>query len=46
LPVVLRALVAHVPDARVVIMPGTTHFMFGQDPEAFCAAVLGFLAAP
>jgi pimeloyl-ACP methyl ester carboxylesterase len=46
LPVVLRALAAHVPDARVVIMPGTTHFMFGQDPEGFCAAVLDFLAAP
>ncbi len=45
LPVVLRALAAHVPDARVVIMPDTTHFMFGQDPGGFCAAVLDFLAA-
>ena len=37
LPVVLRALAAHVPDARTVIMPGTTHFMFGQAPQGFCA---------
>ena len=46
LPVVLRALAAHVPDARTVIMPGTTHFMFGQAPQGFCAAVMDFLAAP
>jgi pimeloyl-ACP methyl ester carboxylesterase len=45
LPVVLCALVAHVPEARTVVMPRTTHFMFGQDPEGFCAAVLDFLAA-
>jgi pimeloyl-ACP methyl ester carboxylesterase len=45
LPVVLRALAAHVADARVAILPNATHFMFGQDPGGFCAAVLGFLAA-
>jgi pimeloyl-ACP methyl ester carboxylesterase len=45
LPVVLRALAAHVPDARVAILPDTTHFMFGQDPGGFCAAVMDFLAA-
>jgi pimeloyl-ACP methyl ester carboxylesterase len=44
--IVLRALAAHVPDARVVIMPGTTHFMFGQDPQGFCGAVTDFLTAP
>jgi pimeloyl-ACP methyl ester carboxylesterase len=46
LPVVLRALAAHVPEARTVIMPGTTHFMFGQNPQGFCTAVMDFLAAP
>ena len=45
-PAVLRALAAHVPDARVVIMPDTTHFMFGQDPGGYCAAVMDFLAPP
>jgi pimeloyl-ACP methyl ester carboxylesterase len=45
LPVVLRALAAHVSNARVVVLPDTTHFMFGQDPGGFCAAVLDFLAA-
>ena len=46
LPVVLRALAAHVPEARTVIMPSTTHFMFGQNPQGFCTAVMDFLAAP
>jgi pimeloyl-ACP methyl ester carboxylesterase len=46
LPMVLRAMAAHVAGARVVIMPDTTHFMFGQDPGGFCAAVTEFLAAP
>ena len=34
LPVVLRALAAHVPGARVEMIPNATHFMFGQDPAA------------
>ena len=34
LPVVLRALAAYVPGARVEIIPNATHFMFGQDPIA------------
>ena len=45
LPVVLRALAAHIPGARVEIIPKATHFMFGQDPTRFCAVVLAFLAA-
>jgi pimeloyl-ACP methyl ester carboxylesterase len=45
LPVVLRALSAHVPGAQVAIIPNTAHFMFGQDPVRFCDTVLGFLAA-
>jgi pimeloyl-ACP methyl ester carboxylesterase len=44
LPVVLRALAAHVPGARVEMIPHATHFMFGQDPVRFCAAVSAFLA--
>lgn len=44
LPVVLRALAAHVPGARMEIIPHTTHVMFEQDPVRFCDIVLGFLA--
>jgi pimeloyl-ACP methyl ester carboxylesterase len=44
LPGVLRALAASVPDARVEMIPGATHFMFEQDPARFCAAVTKFLA--
>lgn len=43
LPVVLRALAAHVKNARIVTIPGTTHFMFEQDPIAYNRAVLEFL---
>jgi pimeloyl-ACP methyl ester carboxylesterase len=46
LPVVLRALAAHVAGSRVAILPGTTHLMFEQAPEGFSAAVTAFLAAP
>jgi pimeloyl-ACP methyl ester carboxylesterase len=45
LPVVLRALAAHVPDARVEMIAGARHFMFEDDPQRFCAAVLAFLDA-
>jgi esterase len=44
LPVVLRALAAHIPGARVEIIPNAAHFMFGQDPLRFCRAVTAFLA--
>jgi len=40
---VLRALAAHVPGARVEIIPGAGHFMFEDDPVRFCAAVIEFL---
>jgi esterase len=43
LPGVLRALAAHVPGARVEMIPGARHFMFEDDPARFCAVVLGFL---
>jgi pimeloyl-ACP methyl ester carboxylesterase len=46
LPVVLRALAAHVGGSRVVLLPNTTHAMFDQDPVGFSAAVTAFLAAP
>jgi len=39
----LRALTAHVPAARVEMMSGAGHFMFEDDPEHFCAAVMRFL---
>jgi pimeloyl-ACP methyl ester carboxylesterase len=45
LPVVLRALAAHVPGARTVIIPNATHVMSMQDPPRFNQAVLEFLAA-
>lgn len=44
LPVVLRALAAHVRGARTVIIPDAGHGMFRQQPAAFCQAVLAFLA--
>jgi len=46
LPVVTRALVAHLPGARTAVIPRATHWMFENDPQAFCAAVLAFLDAP
>jgi esterase len=45
LPEVSKALAAHVPGARVVILPNTTHWMFTQDPLGFSAAVLEFLTS-
>jgi len=44
LPVVLKALAAHVEGARVAAIPGATHPMFVQNPVAFAEAVLDFLA--
>ena len=44
LPVVFRALAAAIPDARAEIIPGTTHFMFEQDPVRYGELVLDFLA--
>jgi pimeloyl-ACP methyl ester carboxylesterase len=46
LPHVLRALAAHVPDSRIVMIPNTTHPMFEQAPQKFCEIVLEFLDAP
>lgn len=43
LPVVLRALAAHVPGAGTAIIPDASHSMFRQQPKAFCDAVLAFL---
>ena len=45
LPMVLRALAAHIRGARAELIPGATHFMFEQDPVRFCALVSEFLAA-
>ena len=43
LPIVLRALAAHVPGAQPASIPDAGHSMFRQQPKAFCAAVLPFL---
>ena len=37
-----RLIAAHIPDARLVIIPGD-HFIANKQPEAFNAAVLSFL---
>lgn len=44
LPVVLRALAAHVPGAKTAMIANAGHSMFRQQPRAFCEAVLAFLA--
>jgi pimeloyl-ACP methyl ester carboxylesterase len=46
LPAILKTLAAHVKGSRVVMIPNATHPMFEQDPVAFSAAVLDFLAPP
>jgi pimeloyl-ACP methyl ester carboxylesterase len=43
LPRVLQALAAHVPNARIVMIPNTTHPMFEQAPQRFCEIVQEFL---
>jgi pimeloyl-ACP methyl ester carboxylesterase len=43
LPGVLRALAAHVPNARTAIIPDAKHFMFEDDPMRYSAEVLKFL---
>ena len=45
LPIILRALAAHVTGAHVAMIPNTTHTMLEQDPVRFSAAVLDFLDA-
>lgn len=45
LPIVLRALAAHVPGARLELIPNATHAMFRQNPVRFCEIVLAFLTA-
>jgi pimeloyl-ACP methyl ester carboxylesterase len=43
LPRVLRALAAHVPNARTAIIPSARHFMVEDDPVRYSAEVLKFL---
>jgi esterase len=45
LPMVLRALAAHIPGARTAMIPGVGHWLFEQAPQAFSEIVLEFLAA-
>jgi pimeloyl-ACP methyl ester carboxylesterase len=44
LPQVLRALAAHVPNARSAMIDGATHMMVEQAPARFCEIALEFLA--
>lgn len=44
LPVILQALAANVPGARVAMVPGAAHAMHQQNPAAFSEAILSFLA--
>jgi pimeloyl-ACP methyl ester carboxylesterase len=46
LPQVLRALAAHVPNSKTVMIPNTTHPMFEQAPRKFCEVALEFLDTP
>jgi pimeloyl-ACP methyl ester carboxylesterase len=39
-----RVLSEHIAGAKTVIIPGARHWMFEQDPQGYCAAVLEFLA--
>lgn len=41
-----RALVAALPQARMIEYPGVGHFMFVEQPDRFARDVSGFLAAP
>jgi pimeloyl-ACP methyl ester carboxylesterase len=43
LPAVTRALLPHIRGARHEMIAGASHWMFEQDPQKFCAIVLGFL---
>ena len=44
LPLISKALAAHVRGAQTVVIPDAGHSMFRQQPAAFCEAVLDFLA--
>jgi pimeloyl-ACP methyl ester carboxylesterase len=44
LPKVLNALAANVKGSRIAMIPGATHPMFEQAPQAYSAIVLEFLA--
>jgi pimeloyl-ACP methyl ester carboxylesterase len=44
LPKVLHTLAANVNGSRTEMIPGTTHPMFEQAPQKYCAIVLDFLA--
>jgi pimeloyl-ACP methyl ester carboxylesterase len=43
LPLVLRILAKHMPNAKTVMIPNTAHMMLEQDPVRYCAAVEAFL---
>ena len=42
-PACADAIVAELPDARLVTIPESGHFVYIEQPEAFRAALTGFL---
>ena len=42
-PVCADAIVRELPDARLVTIPSSGHFVYVEQPEAFRAALTGFL---
>jgi esterase len=40
----MKALPPHVADAKAVFIAGTKHWVFEQDPQGYCQAVMAFLA--
>ena len=41
---IVDVLAGCIPDSRLVVIPGVTHFMSYQDPDSFNEAVLEFIA--
>jgi pimeloyl-ACP methyl ester carboxylesterase len=39
-----RVLAQHISGARTAVIPNAKHWMFEQDPEGYCRAVMEFLA--
>jgi pimeloyl-ACP methyl ester carboxylesterase len=45
LPIIAKALAAHIPGAERVVIEKAAHVMFAQQPAAYCEHVLAFLDA-
>ena len=40
-----RVMAEHLAGARTAVIPNARHWMFENDPEAFCRVVMAFLAS-